>query len=157
MFCRFLIFQKLSSGLRTYCDIHHMLHSTVPIRDTRLCCFYECTLVRLTSIVLHASVMRDSLRPEAEAQDVSGVRTVPNQKRSVRLPLQLHLGILPVHRTPVPTALRRNRHNLQLPEKTRLTTSPSQLFHPFPLRLSPQGVCDRATCPKQSSITNSQS
>lgn len=61
----------------------------------------------LTSVVLHAGVMRDPLRPEAEAQDVSRVRTVPNQEGPVWLPLQLHLRVLPVHGAPVPTALER--------------------------------------------------
>lgn len=62
----------------------------------------------LTSIVLHARVVRDSLRPEAEAQDVPGVRTVPDQKGSVWFPFQLHLGVLPVHGSPVPAALQQN-------------------------------------------------
>ena len=66
---------------------------------------HVCVCVRLTSVVLHARVVRDSLRPEAEAQDVSGVRAVSDQEGSVRLPLQFHLCVLPVHRTPVPATL----------------------------------------------------
>lgn len=57
------------------------------------------------SIVLHPGVMGDALRPKAEAQDVTGVRTVSDQKGPIWLPLQLHLCILPVHRSPVPSTL----------------------------------------------------
>lgn len=62
----------------------------------------------LTSVVLHACVVGDPLRPEAEAQNVARVRTVPDQKRPVWFPLQLHLGVLPVHGPPVPAALQQN-------------------------------------------------
>lgn len=59
----------------------------------------------LTSVVLHPGVVGDALRSEAEAQDVTGVRTVPHQEGSIRFPLQLHLCILPIHRSPIPPAL----------------------------------------------------
>ena len=58
--------------------------------------------------MLHACVMRDALRPEAEAEDVAGVRAVPHQEGPVQTALQLHLGVLPVHRTPVPATLPHN-------------------------------------------------
>lgn len=59
----------------------------------------------LTSVVLHAGVVGDALRPKAQAQDVPRVRTVSHQEGPVRLPLQLHLSVLPVHGAPVPPAL----------------------------------------------------
>lgn len=65
------------------------------------------TPLALTSIVLHPGVMGDALRPKAEAQDVTGVRTVSDQKGPIWLPLQLHLCILPVHRSPVPSTLQK--------------------------------------------------
>lgn len=61
----------------------------------------------LTSVVLHPGVMGDALRAKAEAQDVTRVRTVSDQKGPIRFPLQLHLRVLPVHRSPVPPALGR--------------------------------------------------
>ena len=68
----------------------------------------------LTSVVLHARVMRDTLLAEAEAEDVAWVGAVPHQEGAVRLPLQLHLSILPVHRAPVPTTLV-DKHNQSQP------------------------------------------
>lgn len=65
---------------------------------------HRCVCV--TSVVLHACVVCDSLRPEAQTQDVARVWAVPHQKRAVRFPLQLHLSVLPVHRPPVPAALK---------------------------------------------------
>lgn len=69
----------------------------------------------LTSVVLHPGVMGDALRPKAEAQDVTRVRTVSDQKGPIWFPLQLHLRILPVHRSPVPATLGRETAEHQQP------------------------------------------
>lgn len=84
----------------------------------------DSVCVCVTSVVLHACVVCDSLRPEAEAQDVSWVRTVSDQKGSVRFPLQLHLCILPVHRTPVPATLKRKPSKPSVPSDNRPSKCP---------------------------------
>lgn len=91
----------------------------------------------LTSVVLHACVVCDSLRPEAEAQDVSRVRTVSDQEGSVRFPLQLHLCILPVHRTPVPATLKRKQTKPSAPSDNRPSKCPrkSNILQKHPLHL----------------------
>lgn len=91
----------------------------------------------LTSVVLHACVVCDSLRPEAEAQDVSRVRTVSDQEGSVRFPLQLHLCILPVHRTPVPATLKRKQTKPSAPSDNRPSKCPRKpnILQKHPLHL----------------------
>lgn len=81
----------------------------------------------LTSVVLHAGVVGDALRPKAQAQDVPRVRTVSHQEGPIRLPLQLHLCVLPVHGSPVPTALgthtgaERQREGFLISNQTQLS------------------------------------
>lgn len=78
-------------------ELHHRVTAILKLRVT--------PEAERTSVVLHACVVCDPLRPEAQTQNVPRVRTVPDQKRPVRFPLQFHLSILPVHRAPVPTTL----------------------------------------------------
>lgn len=58
-----------------------------------------------SSVVLHSSVVGDTLRSETEAQDVTRIRTVSYQERTIWFPFQLHLCIFPIHWPPIPTTL----------------------------------------------------
>lgn len=72
--------------------------------------------------MLHACVVCNSLWAETEAEYISGVWTVSHQKRTVRLPFQFQLRVLPVHRSPVPATLmeRQIRHLRKYPSQAVL-------------------------------------
>lgn len=59
----------------------------------------------LTSVVLHSSVVGDALWPKTEAQDITRIRAVSHQERTIWFPFQLHLCIFPIHWSPIPTTL----------------------------------------------------
>lgn len=59
----------------------------------------------LTSVVLHSGVVGDTLWSEAEAQDVTRIRAVSYQERTIWFPFQFHLCIFPIHWSPIPTTL----------------------------------------------------
>lgn len=63
------------------------------------------TLAPLTSVVLHSSVVGDTLWSKTEAQDIARIRAVSYQEGTIWFPFQLHLCIFPIHWSPIPTTL----------------------------------------------------
>lgn len=55
--------------------------------------------------MLHSSVVGDTLWSKTEAQDITRIRTVSYQERTIWFPFQLHLCIFPIHWSPIPTTL----------------------------------------------------